>query len=88
MHMASTVPQQHLTACHTVDIVAKIVVRTEDDFSILRQLVNHALGIATGHYYIGQSLHSSCSVDIAHHQMIGMLLLELPQIVSLAAVSQ
>ena len=88
MHMAASIPKQHLTACHLVDIVSKVIVRTKDQFCILWQLVYHLLGIAAGHYHIRQRLHGCRRIDITDDLIAGMLFLVFLQVLSLARVCQ
>ena len=80
VYVAASVPQQHRAARHTVDVVAKVVVGTEDYLLVLRERRHHLLGIARRYHNIGQSLDSRSSVDIAHHLVSGMFVLELLQI--------
>ena len=71
VYMATAVPQQHRAARHTVDVVAQVVVGTEDNLLVLRERCHHN---------IRESLDSRSGVDIAHHLIARMLLLILLQI--------
>ena len=88
MHMTTTLPQQHIAARDGIDIRAQIIVRSENNFLILRERVHYLLRIATGYHHIGQCFHGRRGVHIAHHLVARMLLLVSLQILSLAAVSQ
>ena len=88
VYMAATVPEQHVSACYAVDIVAEVVIRTKDNLRILWETVDYLLGIATGHHAIGQSLHGSGGIHIAYHLVAWVLFLILLQILSLAAVGK
>ena len=85
--MTATIPKQHLTASHLVDVVTQIIVRTEYQLGILRQLVDHLLGIAAGDDDICQCLHRCRRVHIRNNLIAGMLVLEFLQILCLARVS-
>ena len=84
MHVASAVPQQHVSSRHTVDIRAEVVVRTEDQLLVLREGVNDLLCVSARHHHIRQRLHRRRGVNIAHHLISRMLLLEFLQVFSLA----
>jgi hypothetical protein len=75
VHMAAAVPQQHLPARHAIDVVSQVVVGPEDDFLVLGKAVNDLLGIARGHHTVGECLHGRRGVDIAHHFVARMLVL-------------
>ena len=88
MHMAATLPQQHLSARSRVDVAAQVVVGAKDDALVPGQLVYNLLRIAARHHHIGQRLHSRRRVHIAHHGVAGMLIDERLQVVGLATVGQ
>ena len=82
--MAAAIPKQHLSACHLINIVTKVIVRTKYQFGILRQLIDYLLGITTGDNDIRQSLHGSSCIYIADNLIARMLVLEFLQVLSLA----
>ena len=86
--MTTAIPEQHLTTCHLIDIITKVIVRTEDQFGILRQLIHDLLGITRGHHHIRQSLHSCRRINITDDLITRMLLFIFLQILSLAGISQ
>ena len=84
--MAAAVPEQHVATRHAVDIVAQIVVGTEDELLVLRQTVHHLLRVARSDHHVCERLHGSRSVHVAHHLVARVLRLELLQVLSLARV--
>ena len=88
MHMASTIPQQHFSSCHTVYIVTQILIRTEYNLCILRQLIHYFLCVRRGHHHICQCFHIGACVHIAHHHIAGMFFLVFFQVCSLTTVCQ
>ncbi len=50
MYMAATIPEKHISARYTIDIVAQVVVGPKVQSSRPVESVNHLLGIATGHH--------------------------------------
>ena len=88
MHVAAAVPEQHLATGDAVDIVAQIVVGAEDNLLVLWEGVYHLLGIAAGHHTVGERLDGSRGVDIRHHLIARMLVLELLQVFCLATVGE
>ena len=85
--MTASIPKQHISACHLIDIITQIIVRTKDKFCILRQLVDYFLRITTRHNNISKRLDSCCGVDITDNLIAWMLILELLQVFSLTTVS-
>ena len=88
VNVTAAIPEQHLTTRHLIDIVTKVIVRTEDQLRILRQLIHHLLSIARSHDDIRQSLYGSRRIHIRYHLIARMLFLELLQVFSLTGVSQ
>ena len=46
VNMTTTVPKQHITASHAIDITTQVIVRTEDYLLVLGQLIYNLLGIS------------------------------------------
>ena len=88
VHMATAIPKQHAAARHRVDVVAQVIVGAKDDLGVGGEAVDDLLGVARGHHTIGERLHGSRGVDIAHHLIAGMLGLESLQVGGLATVGQ
>ena len=88
VHMASAIPQLHLSARHAVDIAAKVLVWTKENGLIFRQLLHDLQGVATGHYHIGECLYSSTGIDIRHDHVSGVLCLPCCQICCLTTICQ
>ena len=88
VYMAATIPELHISSCYTIDIVAQIVVGTKDNLLILWKSINYLLGIAAGHNTVGQGLHGSSSIHIAHYLIARMLFLIFLQILCLAAIGK
>ena len=86
--MATTIPQQHVAPGDGVDIVAEVVVGTEDELFVLGHGVDDLHGVAGGHTAVGDGLHSRRGVDIADDLIAGMLSLVAGQVGSVAAVGE
>ena len=86
--MATAIPQQHLPSRHLVDIVTKIIVRTKNQFGILRQLVHYFLSIAARHHHIRQCLYGCRRVHIRHYLITRMLILVFLQVLCPTRVGQ
>ena len=46
MNMAAAVPEKHLATGNAVDVIAEIIVGTEDNLLVLRERSHHLLRIA------------------------------------------
>ena len=88
VYVASAVPQQHVSARDAVDIVAKIVVGTEDNLLVLGEGSHHLLGVARCNDTIGKRLDGCSGVDVAHHLVAGMLVLKLLEVLGAARVGK
>ena len=80
--------QQHVAAGNGVDVIAEIVVRTENELFVLGHGADHLHGIAGGDAAVGECLHVGCSVDITDDLVAGVLSLVAGQIGSRTAVGQ
>jgi len=88
VNVASAVPQQHVASGHRVDVRPEVMVRTEYYLLILWERVYHLLRVAARNDHIGECLHRGCGVDIAHHLVAGVLLLEPLQVLRAAGVGK
>ena len=69
-------------------LAGEVLIRTEDYFLVHGQRVDYTLGVAAGHHDIRQRLYGRRSVDVAHHGVTRVLLLEFPQVVGPATVGK
>ena len=65
VHMASTVPQNHVAVQFAINEAAEPAVGSEDDLSILGHRIDHTERIARSDDAIRHCLHRSRAVDIA-----------------------
>ena len=72
MHVASSVPKQHVTSGNGIDVVAKIPIRTENDLFIRRETFYDLAGVARSDHHIRDSLGGSRSIDVRDDRMAGM----------------
>ena len=88
VNVTAALPERHIASCHLVDVAAQVVVGAKQYLRVLRQLVYHLLRVAARHHHVGQCLHRRRRVHVAHHQVVGMLVLESLQVLGLARVGQ
>ena len=88
VHMACTIPQEHVSAGNTIYITTQVAVGTEDDVSVLRQRLHYLASIAAGNHYVGNRLCGRRGVYITYNGMTGMLGNELGKLVGRATLRQ
>ena len=88
VHGAYSVPEQHLTAGHLVDVAAQVLVRREDDFLLLGQRTHQLLGVARGTDKVAEGLNLGRAVDITDDHVVGVLGLEGGEVVAFATLGQ
>ena len=88
VNTAGTVPQEHFTACHPVDIVAEVAVGHENDLLVLGQLVDEFQRVAGGDDQVALGLHRCSAVDIRQHLVVRVFCLEFSELLGLAAVGE
>ena len=76
MNMATSIPQHHVTACYTVNVITQVFIRTKDNLLVLWEALHNLLGITAGNHNIRYSLGGSCSIYVAYYRMTGMCLHE------------
>ena len=88
VHLAVAVPHHHVAACDAVDVVAQVAVGTEDELLILGEAVDNLLGVAAGHYHIGESLDGSTGISVADNSVSWVLLDERLKLIGRTTVAQ
>ena len=86
VHDAHARPQQHVAAHLAVDIAAEMLVGTEDDLLVLRDLAQDLLGRRAGDDDVAERLHLDRAVDVGQRDMVGMLRAEGCELLGRAAV--
>ena len=88
VHMAGTIPKQHIASCNRIDIITQISIRTENNLFICRKTFYDLLGISRSDHHIGHRFNSRCSVNIRNHCIIRMLLDKFSKLISRTTVGQ
>ena len=88
VHVAGTVPEQHLAPCDGVDVVAQVPVGTEDDGRVLRKAFHNLTRVARGHDHVSECLDGSGRVDIGDDRVVRMFVYELGKAVGRTTVGE
>ena len=88
MHGAASWPQRQLPAALALHPASEIAIRCKQHRPVLRQLTNEVNGVAAGADQVALGLHGGGAVDVAHHQVIGMLCPESGEFIGGAVVRQ
>src|ERR1700730_4571545 len=79
MHHTSSVPENHFSPGHFVDICPEIFVGCKNDELILRKTFHYSPCVATGTNYITKGLDSRTAVDVTDNDMVRVLFTEFPE---------
>ena len=74
MNMTSTIPKQHISACHTIYVPSQILIWTKYNRSIFRKTFDYLASITAGHYNISQSFCSCTRIHITYYCITCMFL--------------
>ena len=88
VHMAAAVPEHHLASRLRIDVVAQVIVRTEDELGVLGESFDNLFGVARRHHHISQRLDGRRGVNIRHHLVAGVRLYKVGKLVCRTAFGQ
>ena len=73
MHVARTVPQEHVAPRNAVDVSPEVAVGSEDNFFVLRKTLHNLLGIARSYHHVRHCLRGGRGVDVGNDRVVGVV---------------
>jgi hypothetical protein len=86
VHDTDTRPEQHVATHLAVEVSAQMLVRSEDDFLVLRELVQDRFGRRAGDDYVAQRLNRRRAVYVRKCDMVRMGFPERPELFGRARI--